>query len=130
MLNCLSPQERPFIASYVDDSLIFGETQDQVQQLTDSVLTLIQKAGFKVNLEKAQLERAQVTYLGMIIGKEGRQVDQQKVRALIEVPAPTDAHSLRVLLGGFNFLRPHIYKDAESTVLLWKLLKKKTLWHW
>lgn len=130
MLDQLSPADRLLVFSYVDDILVFGELETQVQRLTEDVLTLIQDTGFKVSLEKAQLVQTQVSYLGIIIGQEGRQVDQRKVRALIEMPAPTDVHSLRVLLGGFNFLRPHIYKYAEITLPLWKLLKKKTHWEW
>lgn len=77
MLDQLSPQERPFVFSYVNDILIFGETKEQTQTLTEKVLALIFK-------------------------------NQRKVRALVKIPASTSAHSLKVLLKEFNFLKPHI----------------------
>ncbi|XP_029448431.1 unconventional myosin-VIIa-like [Rhinatrema bivittatum] len=100
------------------------------QERTERVLELIQKTDFKVNLEKAQLVQEQVQYLGTLIGREGRKADQRKVTALVEAPAPTDAHSLRVLLGGFNFLRLYISQYAQIAAPLYKLLKKKSQWEW
>ncbi|CAM5075899.1 unnamed protein product [Natator depressus] len=43
---------------------------------------------------------------------------------------PDDSHALRVMLGGFNYLRKHIWNFATITGLLWHLLKKKVEWDW
>nr|XP_032654523.1 uncharacterized protein LOC116835636 [Chelonoidis abingdonii] len=47
MLDQLSPSDRPFVYSYVDDILVFGQLETQVQRLTEDVLALIQDTGFK-----------------------------------------------------------------------------------
>lgn len=130
MLANLSQQERPFVFSCVEDILIWGETKEQVQKLTETVLALIQEAGFKVNVEKAQGVQPPVTCLGIVARKEGRPVDRRRVKGLLNMSAPSPVRSLRGRLGGFNFLRPHIYTYAEITLPLWKLLQTKTQWEW
>lgn len=47
MLDQLSPSDRPLVYSYVDDILVFGQLETQVQRLTEAVLALIQDTGFK-----------------------------------------------------------------------------------
>lgn len=60
---------------------------------------LSQEPGFKAAGGKGPSVLPQVTG----VGQEGRQGGQRKVRALVEMPAPADARSFRVPLGGESF---------------------------
>lgn len=89
MLNQLNPQGRPFVFSYVDNILIFGGKEAQTQTLMRKLLAISQETGFKVVLEKVRLVLPQVSYLGIVVGQEGRQADQRKVRVLIKMSPPS-----------------------------------------
>lgn len=130
MLDKLALQYREATTSYVDDILLWGQTADFVRDATRAVLKLLQETGFKINWDKAQLVQQEVKYLGVRLGQEGRTPDAQRVEAIGKLPAPTDAHSLRAILGTLNFSREFIEGFAEKTRPLWALLKKNRQWEW
>ncbi|KAE8230173.1 hypothetical protein CF326_g4832 [Tilletia indica] len=67
---------------------------------------------------------------GVIIGKEGRHPDQEKVAKLDEWPCPpSNVSFLRGFLGLANYLRPFIPDSAKIYEPLRKLLSGRFRWN-
>ena len=126
----LLPESKPHVLSYVDDMLVHSDSEERTREITREVLGLIAKFGFKASRQKAQLVQTKVKYLGLSLGTEGRTPDSQRVEVIAKLPAPTDTHSLRALLGTFNFSRDFIESFADKARPLYELLKKNAQWEW
>lgn len=50
------------------------------------------------------LRRKEVPFMGHVISQKGLQADPGKVRAVLEMPTPTDVASLRRFIGFTNYL--------------------------
>ena len=67
-----------FLLVYLDDLLIFSESFDDHLQHLEKVLKKICDTGLKLNLEKCQLLRPEVSYLGHTISAKGVSCQDEK----------------------------------------------------
>ena len=65
----------------------------------DAVLDKLEKAGLRLNKEKCLFLQPKLEYLGYVIDETGIHPTQGKVRAIQEVPTPTNVKELRSFLG-------------------------------
>ena len=110
----------------MDDILNFGATQNQHDERIREVLRRVQKE----NSKKCQFSVQEVKFLGQTINESGISPDQDKVKAIIDMPEPTDVSGIRRFLGMINQLgkfTPHL---AEITRPMRDLLRKKNDWTW
>ena len=63
----------------MDDILVHGNTPEEHEQRLQRALTVIDRAGLKLNKEKCLLRQNQLKYLGHVIDKEGIRPDTAKV---------------------------------------------------
>ena len=68
--------------------------------------------------------------LGFIVSNHGIRVDPNKVKEIVELPAPQSILQLQRLQGKENFLCWFIVNYAEMTKGFMRLLKKGTLYLW
>ena len=68
-------------------------------------------------------------YLGFILSPNGLQMDPAKVSAITEWPELRKVKDGQAFLGFTNFYWRFIHRYTELTLLLTKLCKKNTLWH-
>ena len=71
-----------------------------------------------------------VEYLGHRISKEGLQLTDDKVRAVLEAPQPTNVSELKAFLGLVNYYRKFMQNLSTVLTPLYTLLKKNTPWRW
>ena len=83
-----------------------------------------------VEPSKCQFRSDELTYLGHTISKDGINADDNKIRAITEMPMPEDKKAVQDLLGMINYVRKFIPNLAEITKPLRELLKKEIDWHW
>ena len=62
------------------------------------VLERTKERNVRFNFSKLQLRVPQVKYLGIIITADGMKLDPDKVKALVDIPIPTDKPDVRCLL--------------------------------
>ena len=65
----------------------------------------------KLNPDKIQFKQDKVPFIGHLATKDGLCVDPQKVKAVLEMPTPTDVAGVRRLLGFAQYLSkflPHL----------------------
>ena len=85
----------------IDDIVVHAETQDH---RLHAVLKRCEKINLTLNKEKCVFKVKEVTYIGHKFTKEGIKPDDGKVRAINDMPAPTDKKGVERLLGTVNYL--------------------------
>ena len=123
-----------------DDILVFGEDSTEDEALVDhdrNLRSLMQKCrerNVKLNKAKVKLRCGEVPFLGHLITKDGLKADPAKVRAVLEMPTPTDVASVRRFIGFTNYLSKFLPRLSDVCEPLRKLtlpaLRRIRQWAW
>jgi len=73
---------------YLDDILIFSETEAQHLDRLDKLFSKIQAAGLRINPEKCKLFQTELKFLGHIVNRDGIKTDPEKIRAIQDFEKP------------------------------------------
>ena len=120
----------PNCSVYIDDVIIYDTVWEDHLNHVERLVSRLEEAGLVVNLSKCEFVKAEVQYLGYIVG-HGRVVPPQaKIEAINSFSRPQCRRALQRFLGMIGYYRRFI-KDY-STVLapLTDLLKKDVKWNW
>ena len=107
-----------------------GKDDAQHLQALDQVLSRLQKAGLTIQKNKCVFMAKSVEYHGHIVDAEGLHTTPEKLKAILEAPAPKDLNQMRSFLGLVNYYARFI--PNLSTVLhpLNRLLRQDVSWEW
>ena len=72
----------------------------------------------------------QVRFLGHVVGADGISVDQEKIRAIIEWPAPTTPTEVRSFLGLTGYYRRFVPNFSKIAVPMTTLTRKDVKFEW
>ena len=113
-----------------DDILVAGRTMEEHDEKLKKVLDVIQEAGLKLNLKKCVYRQPQVTFLGHKFGQDGVRPDPAKVKAIVDMPAPTNVKGLQQIRGMVNYIGMFVPNLATIMKPMNDLLKKDVQWIW
>lgn len=120
----------PGVATYLDDILITGSTEDQHLERLEAVLRRLSQAGLKVKKEKCHFDVSDVEFLGYRVNAAGIRPTQEKVKAIVEAPEPKNKAELQSFLGMITFYNRFLRHRATVAESLHRLLDKNTTWKW
>ena len=123
-------QGLPGVVCYLDDIIVTGKDKAEHLLNLERVLSRIQEYGFRVRKEKCFFMQDSVEYLGHIVDRNGLKVSPKKVKAIDEMPQPTNLTQLRAFLGMVNHYGKFIPKLSEMCSPLNQLLQKSVKWEW
>ncbi|KAK3539465.1 hypothetical protein QTP70_008497 [Hemibagrus guttatus] len=113
------------VIAYIDDILVYSTSmEDHVRQVRE-VLARLQRHHLFVKLEKCEFHRTTVTFLRYVISPRGVEMDTNKVRAVLEWPAPATIKELQRFLGFANFYQRFIRSYSSVATPLMSLLRGK-----
>ena len=115
---------------YLDAELMMRKRSETMIKKLIALLQRCQGKGVKLNREKLQLRLKEVAYMGHVLSADGLQPDPQKVKAIREMPTPTDKRSIQRLLGMTNYLHKFAPRLSEITTPLRELTKKDNGFLW
>jgi len=121
---------RNAVIVYMDDILIFAETEEEIEKYTNEVLQILQDNDLYLKPEKCEFNKTSMKYLGFVITPGKIEMDPTKLRGITEWPAPRNLRQLQSFLGFGNFYRRFIHHYSDLTKPLNELLQKKTKWNW
>eukprot|EP00731_Ephydatia_muelleri_P039008 Em1040g1a len=118
------------VICYIDDILVTGKDDAQHLQALEQVLSRLQEAGLTIQKNKCVFMAKSVEYLGHVVDAEGLHTTPEKLKAILEAPAPKDLNQMRSFLGLVNYYARFI--PNLSTVLhpLNRLLRQDVSWEW
>ncbi|CAC5407755.1 unnamed protein product [Mytilus coruscus] len=114
----------------IDDILVWGTTRKEHDDRLRSVLNRCQEVGLTLNAEKCKFRVKEVTYIGHTLSADGVRPDQEKIRAIKEMLAPTDKKGVQRLLGTINYLAKFVPNMSAVTEPIRKLLKEEHKFIW
>uniref|UniRef100_A0A0G4GZ48 Reverse transcriptase domain-containing protein n=1 Tax=Chromera velia CCMP2878 TaxID=1169474 RepID=A0A0G4GZ48_9ALVE len=104
----MAPQGRTLQLVYVDDVIIFSRGHQQHLQDLREVFLLIRVAGLKLWLEKAQIGKVEVEYLGHTVSTRGVCPSKKNIEKVKNWPTPTDRARLRTFVFLYNYYRSFV----------------------
>ena len=120
----------PQVCVYIDDILVTGKSTEEHLKNLEEVLSRLRNAGMRLKKSKCAFLLPQVKYLGHQISEKGLQPTTQKLRAIVEAPAPHNVSQLKSFLGMINYYSKFLPNLSTQLAPLYSLLQKKTIWSW
>ncbi|KAL3079404.1 hypothetical protein niasHT_033632 [Heterodera trifolii] len=105
----------PFAFAYLDDMIV-------------EVFKRIGNFGFRNKPDKCSFNQKQIKYLGFVIDKNGRRPVPSKIKAIAEMPVPTNVSELRSFLGMINHYQQFVKNMRFLRQPLDELLKQDVAW--
>ncbi|GJE98040.1 polyprotein, partial [Phanerochaete sordida] len=115
---------------YMDDLLICGDNDDDMQAKTLRVVERLRDNDLFVKPEKCVFNTDTVEFLGMIISHNNVSMDPVKVKGVLEWPTPTTVKQVRGFLGFGNFYRRFIDHYSDIVRPLTELTRKDVPFAW
>ena len=113
-----------------DDILVFGKNQDEHNHALEEVFQRLQDRGLTLNPLKCEYSKKKLEFLGYVFGEGGMAPDPKKVKAILDLKAPTSVTEVRSLLGMTNYCSRFIEGYAKITQPLRALTHKNHTWEW
>ena len=123
-------EELPGVTPLIDDVIIHGKTQEEHDVNLKAALNRASDRNLKLNPEKLEVGVNEITYFGHVISSDGLKPDPEKVKAITEMPPPTDKKELQTLLGMITYLSRFAPQLSEITKPMRDLLKDETEFIW
>ena len=123
--NVLQKYLDVFVTVYIDNILIYSETEEEHRVHVRKVLTALNEEGIQLKREKSKFHKQEIGFLGYIVRPGELQIDPSKVTAITEWPEPKTVKDMQSFLGFANFYRQFIKKYSQKATPLTNLTKKE-----
>ena len=114
----------------IDDILIWDRSKEEHDQRLKMAFKRCEDIGLTLNKDKCVIGTSSVTYIGHILTTDGVKPDESKVKAILEMPAPTDKKGVMRLLGTVNYLAKFVPGMSQITEPIGALLKQDVEFEW
>ena len=102
------------VVIYLDDILIFAETQAKLTQLNHLVLQQLQKPNLYLRPKKCSFNQTSMEYLGLIISKGELHMDPVKLQAIKDWLCPKSVKDIQKFLGFCNFYHQFVKNYSHN----------------
>ena len=114
-----------FVFVYLDDILIFSQSQEQHKSHLHQLFQRLQEHGLVISPAKCKFGVSEIDFLGHHISKQGVKPLAEKVEAIRSFPPPTNVKQMQEYLGMINFYNRFVPSAAEILQPLYDSLKQK-----
>jgi len=115
---------------YLDDIIVFSKNIQEHAQHIFEIFDRIKNFGLRISLSKCEFFQEKILFLGHVISHGAVEIDPDKIKAIKDLPPPTDVKKLQSFLGMAGWCRRFIYSYALVTSPLTDLLRKNQPWIW
>jgi hypothetical protein len=129
--SVLSPFLEVFCFAYLDDIIIFSNSEHEHQQHVEKILQALEKNSLCLKPSKCEWFTRQISFLGYTaIAEKGIRMADDKLQGLRDIKPPTCLSELRSFLGMINFYDKFIPHYSDRVSCLTSLTRKDALWEW
>jgi len=118
------------VVVYLDDILIFTETEEEHERAVRRVLEVLAKHKLFLCPEKCEFHRKQIEYLGLVISENKVEMDPVKVAGVHDWPTPENRTDMQAFIGFVNFYRRFIRDFSTIARPLFDLTRSDKAWNW
>ncbi|XP_026672572.1 uncharacterized protein K02A2.6-like [Ceratina calcarata] len=115
---------------YIDDLLVWGRDEKEHDERLRKVLKRAEERGVRFNPKKCNIGVKQVKYVGHIFTEKGIQPSDEKIKAIVEMRAPSNKQELERFLGMVTYVGKFISNLSSINAVLRNLTKKNVIWNW
>jgi hypothetical protein len=115
---------------YLDDVVVFAENLNTHNERLREVFGRMRQHNLKLQPDKCEFLRREVSYLGHVIGQTGIKPDEKRIKAVKDYPKPRTTRELKGFLGLSGYYRRFIPNFSKIAKPLTGLLKKNTPFIW
>ncbi|CAF3004538.1 unnamed protein product [Rotaria sp. Silwood2] len=124
MNNLLATGRWDYVVVYLDDIVIFSHSLQEHKHHVDEVLSVLNKAHFKVSPAKCIIAAKQIEFLGHIVSATTVQPTPDKIQAILDIPPPRTLSQANKFLGKIGYYRKFIPDFAAIAAPLHKVTNK------
>ncbi len=107
------------ILVYLDDILIFSQTEEQHMEILKLVLDRLRQYKLQCRFDKCVFAVTEVEYLGFRLSHQGVRMDPKKVEIVRNWPEmPKNKSDIRAFLGLVNYLKRFCYQLSHHSAIL------------
>jgi len=118
------------VVVYLDDILIFTETEEEHEQAVWRVLEVLAEHKLFLRPEKCEFHRKWIEYLGLVISENKVEMDPVKVAGVRDWPTPENQTDVQAFIGFVNFYRRFIQDFSTIARPLFDLTRSNKAWNW
>ena len=96
---------KPNVFCYLDDIIILTKNFEEHLKHVEIVLEKMNKAKLTISLENCEFGYLEVKYLGFVVNKKGLQIDEDKIKPILESPTLRNVMQLRRIIGMTSWYR-------------------------
>ena len=115
---------------YIDDLIIFSHSMESHLEHLSKVFTILQENNLKINLEKCDFFKTEVTILGHRLSVNGLSPIPEKVKIIANWTPPKTITQLKSFLGAVGYYRKFIKNFSIVASILFKLIRKDSKFVW
>lgn len=129
-LNSENFSDIPGVQIIFDDIIVAGKTELEHDRALVAVLERARERNIKFNPDKFQYNIKEVRYMGHVLSGKGVHPDDQRIKAIVAMPAPTSVKEVRRFMGMVNYVGKFIPRLSAISEPLRNLLKADSDWQW
>jgi len=96
------------VAAFVDDILVGTETEEEHDEIVEEILRRLEENDLYIKPEKCIWKVRKIGFLGVVIGPNGIEMEEEKVDGVLSWPEPKNMKDVRKFLGLANYYRRFI----------------------
>ena len=100
------------VIAYIDDLLIFSNSEDEHAEHVREVLRRLREHQLYAKLSKCSFHVPAVEFLGFVVSGSGISMAEDKVKAIKDWPVPRCVKDIQSFLGFINFYRKFVRSFA------------------
>lgn len=109
---------------YIDDCIVFADTEEELLENLDRVLARFKKFNICINPAKIKVGMSSVEYLGYKIDSEGVTFSREKIDDVLKFPKPITQKDMKSLLGVCQQFGNHIRDYSNITAPMHSMIGK------
>ncbi|KAL0404565.1 UNVERIFIED_CONTAM: Polyprotein P3 [Sesamum radiatum] len=124
------PQIGKNVEVYVDDMLVKSKKAEDHTKDLEEIFSVLRKYKLKLNPAKCAFGVQGGRFLGSMVTQRGIEANPLKIKAIIDMKAPTYINEVQRLTGRIAALSRFISKSAEKSLPFFKTLRKAKTFEW
>ncbi len=119
-----------FVIVFLDDILIYSKTLKDHKDHLEQVLSMLRQHQLYAKLEKCELIKNKVGFLGHVVSDNGIEMEAAKINAISSWPVLKSVEDVRSFLGLAGYYRKFIQNFSAITAPLTDLIHKGAKYEW